>query len=212
LLYIPSGFRRNHPLFEPTGGVLPKQVMSRDWRLRGQSGQGGSEGCHRAPRTVLIGSSRAFPPSSLPSVSYPPPAPAPLAWRYGGGTAVLRCWSHGPRPPWGQQATAQPAPRHQQASPPLTSPSSKHAGNPSLRPAGAVPLGPTGKAAKEVGRGDFGASRSGHVPRHLNRRRSRPGLRDAPFWLPPILGRCQKLRCARPRPALACTLTARQSN
>jgi len=134
-----------------------------------------------------IWDSSAFQPRCLPTA---PPTPArpgspglALPWRHGSATVVV---------PWG--ALPMVAPSHRQASSQLTSPSSKRAENPSLRRAGAVPLGPTGKAAREVGGGDCGAGHSGHVPRHLNQSRSRPGLRDAPFWLALIPGRCQKLR------------------
>ena len=114
---------------------------------------------------------------------------------------MLRCWSHGARPQWGQPATAKlppshrpatnkPPPSHQQANHQLTSPSSQGAENTSLRPARAVPLGPKGKAtsAQAVGRGGLGERRSGHVPRHPGQSRPRQGLLDAHFLLPPNSG------------------------
>ena len=118
---------------------------------------------------------------------------------------MLRCGSHGPRPPWGQPATAKlppshrqatnkPPPSHQQANHQLTSPSSQGAENTSLRPARAVPLGPKGKAtsAQAVGRGGLGERRSGHVPRHPGQSRPRQGLLDAHFLLPPNSGTLPK--------------------
>jgi len=142
----------------------------------------------------------------------PPPATVPLAWCYGGSTAVRRCWSHGPRPPWDQPATAKLPASQQRASHPLASPSSKRAGNTSLRPAGAVLVGPTGKPAKEWRGGDFGERPPGHVPRHPSQSRPRQGFPDSPFWLPlPIPGRCQKLRSSLLGPVRFCWLPARYS-
>jgi hypothetical protein len=77
---------------------------------------------------------------------------------------------------------------HRQASHQLTSPSSKLAGNPSLRPSGAVPLGSTGKAAKAAGRGVIGERGSGHVPQHPRQSRPRRGPLDAPCLLTPNYG------------------------
>jgi len=125
-------------------------------------------------------------PAKLPSHRLlPPPATVPLAWCYGGGTAVPRCWSHVGRPTWDQPATAKLPASQQRASHPLTSPSSKRAGNTSLRPAGADPVGPTGEAAKEGRGGDFRERPSGHVPRHPSQSRPRQGFPDSPFWLRP---------------------------
>jgi hypothetical protein len=191
----PSFFPSNHPLFEQTDGVLRRRVTSPNWGLLGQSGHGGSERCNRGSRTVQIRESSAFQPSCLPTSSNPRPPRHPwlgatvaARWRYGGGPMGPDPHGTGKPPPSHRLATGKPPASHRQASHPLTSPSSKRAENTSLRPTGAVRLGPTGKAAKDVGRGDLGARRSGHVPRHPSQSRPRPGLLDAPCLLPPDSG------------------------
>ena len=195
------------------------------WRAR--PCVGGCDQCIYGEMESQSGGRKAILPAALPIADLawglaatkvgqaafpPPPAPArpgtpglALRWRHGSATALVP-WAPTPMGTTShQQATAQQAPSHQQASHPLTSPSSESAQNPSLRLAGAVPLGPTGKAAQEMGRGEFGASRAGHVPRHLNQSRSRPSLRNASFWLPSNSGTLPEIEM-RHGPAIGLTV------
>jgi len=82
-------------------------------------------GCSPEPATRTLSTFGTVGPSSQPAIPLlqRPPTPAPRAWSYGGGTVALRCWSHGGRPPWGQQATAELPPSQQQATTTVRPPS-----------------------------------------------------------------------------------------
>ena len=91
---------------------------------------------------------------SPPSVPASPGTPGLALRRRHGSATVLVPWAPTPMGTTShRQASAKPAPSHQQVNHPLTSPSSKHAVNPSLRPAGAFPLGPQGTAFSSPGGG-----------------------------------------------------------
>jgi hypothetical protein len=68
------------------------------------------------------------------------------------------------------------------------------------------------KQPRRWGGGVFGERGSGHLPQHPSHSRPRRGLLDGPCLLPPIMGRCQKLRCAQSNNKATKTLRGQPRN